>query len=242
MSHLDAMAQAWRTITLGDGAAAFVDVDADRQALYRELVQNNLRGIVRRACPHAHRLAGQAFSTVIDRFLAEHPIASRFTRDIPGEFTAWLMTQPSSSLPDPSFAELCHFEALEIDVMLSSTSDHIVVERIDLATTPHMNLSARLAIYRHDVLSTTASSTTWPALLPQPAVVLCFQANEQFVVEHLSIATGKVLLATAAGATVGEALASVCSEAATQGAHVDRGAVLAQLTDLHHRGAVASFV
>lgn len=242
MSHQDAMAQAWRALVLGDGTNTFVDVDPRRQALYRELVQNNLHGIVRRACPHAARLAGEAFSTVTDRFLAEHPISARFTREIPGEFTAWLMAQPSTSLPDPAFAELCHFEALEIEVTLALVGDHVVVERIDPATLPQMNPSARLAIYRHDVLSTTPSSTTWPAPLAQPVVVLCFQANEQFLVERLTIATGKVLLATAAGTCIGDAIARVCAEAEAHGAAVDRGAVLAQLTDLHRRGAIARFV
>lgn len=241
MSHLDAMAQAWRTITLGTGAPAFDGVDADRQALYRELVQNNLRGILRRACPHAQRLGGEAFSQVIDRFLDEHPIAVRFTRDIPAEFTAWLMTQPPASLPDPAFAELCHFEALEIDVTLSPRSSHIVVERIDPSTTPTMDASTRLAVYTHDVLGVTSSSSAWPTPLRQPAVVLCFQANEQFVVERLSVATGKVLLACAGGASVGDAVAAVVREAASQGATVDAGAVMAQLTDLHQRGAICSF-
>jgi hypothetical protein len=241
MSHVDEMAQAWRTITLGSGGPAFAGVDADRQVLYRELVQNNLRGVLRRACPHAHRLGGDAFLRVADRFLAEHPIAARYTREIPGEFAAWLMTLPSTSLPDPSFAELCHFEALEIEVTLSPRSSHIVVERIAPATVPQMDASTRLAVYTHDVLSVTSHSSAWPAPLHQPAVVLCFQVHEQLVVERLSLATGKVLLTCAGGASVGDAVTHVVREGAAQGATVDSGAVMAQLTSLHQRGAISSF-
>ena len=96
--------QAWRALALGTdeaAAAAFIDVAADvdgeRRALYRELVQNNLLGVIKRACPHALRLAGTAFVDVARLFLATQAITTRFTRQIPGEFTAWLMAQPATN-------------------------------------------------------------------------------------------------------------------------------------------------
>lgn len=243
MSHLLAVEAAFRALVFGDADSALVtdvfgDVDVTRRRLYRELVQNNLHSVLRRACPHAVRLAGEAaFDVVIDRFLASQPVTVRFTREIPGAFTAWLMAQPSSSLPDPSFAELCHFEALEVEITLAKRSPHIVTPLRPGARLV-IDDSARLAIYRHPVHRVTSSTSSWPAPSPLPSVLLCFQRDEVLVVEPLSLALGKVLLHAANGATVDDAVGAVVAEV---GAVVDVGTLRAQLVGLHHRGAIAHF-
>ncbi len=247
MSHLRAVEAAFRALVFGDADSAVVGeifgaVDVDRRQLYRELVSNNVHGVLRRACPHAVRLAGEgAFDVVIDRYLAQHAIASRFTRQLPGEFTAWLMAQPSSSLPDPSFAELCHFEALEIEITLAVRSAYVVS-----ALKPGARLqlcdSARLAIYRHPVHHVMSTTTTWPSPSTLPSVVLCFQRDELFAVEPLSLALGKVLLHSAAGHDVDTCVGAVVDEAQAVGAVIDASVLRQQLVSLHQLGAVASIV
>ena len=243
MSTLVETEHAWRALTLGtddDAADAFADVDSDRRRVYRELVHNNLLGVLKRACPHAVRLAKDAFVDVANHFLATRPIVTRFTRQIPGEFTTWLMAQPSATLPDAAFAELCHFEALEIDVLLAHTSDRAGADLVAGAQLV-MDNSARLAVYRHPVHRVTATTTTWPTPSVVPSVVLCFQQAEVVVVEALSLALGKVLLHAAGGRTVDEAVAAVVDEAAAVGTLVEPGLLRAQLVSLQRRGAVAGF-
>lgn len=242
-SHLRTVEAAFRALVFGDADSAVVaevfgDVDVKRRRLYRELVQNSLHGVLRRACPHAVRLAGEAaFDVVIDRFLASQPITVRFTREIPGAFTAWLMAQSPSSLPDPAFAELCHFEALEIEITLAKRSPHVVTPLRPGARLV-IDDSARLAIYRHPVHRVTSSTSSWPTPSPLPSVLLCFQRDEALVVEPLSLALGKVLLHAAAGLSVDEAVGAVVAEV---GDVIDGGTLRAQLVGLHHRGAVARF-
>jgi hypothetical protein len=260
MSSLRDVEAGFRALIMGtddgavSGAAAggvFAGVPAERQRVYRTLVRNSLRGSIRRSCPHAIRLAGdEAFDAVVDAFLAGCPIQTRLTRDIPGEFTAWLMARASSS-PSSSamastsitssvaFAELCHFEALEIDVTMSETAPHMP-GALQADARVEMDPSARLAIYRHPVQTVTSRSTSLPVAGAQPTVLLCFQRAEAFEVEVISPALGKVLLGSAEG-PVAEAIAAVVAEGRAAGVVIDAGRLRSELVGLHRRGAIAGF-
>jgi hypothetical protein len=257
MSSLRDVEAGFRALIMGNddgtvsGAASggvFAGVPAERQRVYRTLVGNSLRGSIRRSCPHAIRLAGdEAFDAVVDAFLAGCPIQTRLTRDIPGEFTAWLMARASSPSPSSStsitssvaFAELCHFEALEIDVTMSETAPH-VPGALQAGSRVQMDPSARLAIYRHPVQTVTSRSTSLPAAGPQPTVLLCFQRVEAFEVEVISPALGKVLLGSAEG-PVSAAIAAVVEEGRGVGVVIDAGRLRSELVGLHRRGAIAGF-
>jgi len=255
MSSLRDVEAGFRTLVMGtdDDVAAggvFAGVPAERQRVYRTLVRNSLRGSIRRSCPHAIRLAGdEAFDAVVDAFLAACPIQTRLTRDIPGEFTAWLMARASSSSSSSSpstsitssvaFAELCHFEALEIEVTMSETAPH-VPGGLEAGSRVEMDPSARLAIYRHPVQTVTARTTSLPAAGTQPTVLLCFQRAEGFEVEVISPALGKVLLGSAEG-SVGDAIAAVVTEGRAAGVAIDAGRLRSELVGLHRRGAIAGF-
>jgi hypothetical protein len=255
MSSLRDVEAGFRALIMGndDGMASavvFAGVPAERQRVYRTLVRNSLRGSIRRSCPHAIRLAGdEAFDAVVDAFLAGCPIQTRLTRDIPGEFAAWLMARASQP-PSPSsstsitssvaFAELCHFEALEIDVTMSETAPH-VPGALQAGSRVEMDPSTRLAIYRHPVQTVTSRSTSLPAAGAQPTVLLCFQRAEAFEVEVISPALGKVLLGSAEG-PVSAAIAAVVEEGRAAGVVIDAGRLRGDLVGLHRRGAIAGFV
>ncbi len=221
-------------------------VPADRQAVYRSLVRNNVRGTIRRACPHARRIVGDAaFDAVAERFLAEHPITTRLTRDIAAEFTQWLQTHETSlTLPSGhsagAFVELCHYEALEIEITLAECAPHVPGRVVDDATIV-MDPSARLAIYRHPVHRVTASTTTLPPPASQPVVILCFQRADEQVTDVISPALGKVLLGAAAGNSVGASVGAVVDEARAAGVDVDAALLRSQLVSLHRRGAISAF-
>ena len=212
-----------------------------RARVYRQLVRGSLLGTLRRACPHALRLHAQAFEELAARFLEESPPTTRLLRDVPGQFTAWLMQQdPSTTLPaahSGAFAELCHYEALEIEVTLSETAQHPVTPLRDDAVF-QLDPSARLAIYRHPVQRVTSSSTALPAASSQPVVLLCFQRAEQLVVDVVSPALGKLLLLLGAGEALGPALQVLIEEGAAGGVVVDVDRLRAELVDLQCRGAL----
>ena len=233
--------ETFRALVLSREPRTFADVDEARQKVYRELVQNNLRGTIRRATPHALRLAGpEAYDALVGRFLDEVPIATRFTREIPGAFTAWLMSLPADELPHPAFGELCHFEAIEVEVILALTTPRRPSEPVDDATIV-TDSSARLCVYRHPVHKVGKTTSSWPQPLAAPTVLLVFQEAERFVVEPLSLVLGKVLLHAANGASIGAAIDAVVAEATAAGTIVLPARLKSELIGLHHRGAIAAF-
>ncbi|HEY1098704.1 MAG TPA: putative DNA-binding domain-containing protein, partial [Myxococcota bacterium] len=191
--------RAWRRAVFGDGHG-LVDVEPARQQLYRDLVRNNLGGVLRRACPHAARLAGSTFDDIVTAFLTE-PLRERFTRRIPQAFTTWL-SSTSMTLPHASFAELCHFEALEIDVVLAERAPHVVTVLRDDAVAV-LDASARLGVYAHPVHLVTATTTTWPTPSSVPTALLMFQHDEVAAVEVLPLLVARLLVALGGGARIG---------------------------------------
>lgn len=226
-----------------DGRDGRDDEAVKRQRVYRRLVRNNLMGTIDRACPHARRLAGDAvFDAVVARWLATAPPTTRLLRDVPGEFTAWLQqaqAQDPSSTPHASFAELCHFEALEIEVTLAEVSAH-AAGPLDEGRGLLLDASARLCVYAHPVHQVTSKTTTWPTPSPTPVALLCFQRAELFAVQPLSLGVAKVLMLCADGRAVADALAVVVDEGSAAGIVVDRRRLKADLVDLQRRGALSS--
>jgi hypothetical protein len=250
MTRLVDVEAGFRALTMGEHDAPVWDgVPVERQRLYRALVRNNLKGVLQRACLHARRIVGEAaYDVVTDAFLASHRIQTRLTRDIPGEFTAWLQAQATSPLPASAlahhdgavFAELCHFEALEIEITMAETTPTSPGRPVDVARVV-MDGSARLAVYRAPVHTVRATTTTLPTPTATPTVLLCFQRAEAFTVDVIAPAVGKLLMLGAGGATIGEALAVVEQEATAAGVLFDRGRLKSALVALHRRGAIAGF-
>lgn len=252
MTRLAEVEAALRALTLGspDGhELAWPDAPRDRQQLVRSMVRRNLIGILERACPHARRIVGEsAFGVVCDRFVSSGPLHTRLTREIPSAFASWLLREVPSPLALAStatredvgscFAELCHFETLEIEITLALTTTSHSGEPSDDAFI-EIDGSARLAVYRHPVHEVRTTTTALPAAATSPVVLLCFQRDEALRIEVIEPAVGKVLVAAAAGAPVGEAIARVCAEA--QDTAFDRDAIRQRLVHLHRLGAIAGF-
>lgn len=235
---LNDVERGFRALLLHESPTLFAGVDEGRQRAYRELVRNNLRGTLDRACPHARRLFTDAFDALTSRWLAEAPPTTRLLRDVPSAFAAWLATLPPSSLPHPAFAELCHFEAVEIEVVLAETTVHGAAPMKD-ASQVVFDTSLRIGVYLHAVHRVRSTTTELPASSPVPHVVVCFQRAEAFEVRPVSPAVGKVLMITSQGAAVGAAIDAVVAEAVGAGVSVDVGRLKSDLVDLQRRGAIS---
>jgi hypothetical protein len=247
MSHVDDVAGAWRALLLSREPVFFAGASPARQRVYRELVRTTLRGAIRRACPHARRLAGDdVFDGFVDRFLQDAPPTTRLLRDVAGQFTAWLSSLPEAGLPHASFGELCHFEALEIDVTLSPTAQDAPPTRALLAELADdavavVDPSTRLGVFRYPVHRVTSQTTSWPEPTSTPSFLLCFQRAEAFVVDVVSPAVARVVVMAAEGQPVGAALDVLATEARAAHIDFDRRRVRADLVDLQRRGALVGF-
>jgi hypothetical protein len=235
---------AFRALLLGKDETLMEGADPARQRLYRTLVRGNLSWAIRRAVPVLRKLAGEeSVHALVTRFLDEKAPRTRLVRVIPIEFAAWAHALPAHELPHAAAGELAQWEALEIDVVMAPevaelsgvTGDPVDGARIE--THP----STRLAAYRHPVHTLTTSSTQWPALAREPALVLAWRSLEKLTWQALDGGTAKVLVETSAGAAIGDAFARIEATLAP-GDLLDRRRVRATLVDLHRRGAIVGFV
>lgn len=99
-----------------DGAQAPVDVPAERMAVYRELVFNNIDRFLRDTLPVLHSLLEPARWQALARdFLVTHRARSPYFTDIPREFLAYLDGTRGARADDPPFLrELAHYEWVEL--------------------------------------------------------------------------------------------------------------------------------
>lgn len=240
--------RAFRALLLGNDGTLMEGADAARQRVYRRLVRGNLSSSIRRGVPILRKLAGDdVVEALMARFLDEVGPRTRLVRFLPVEFAAFLLELPPAALPHPSAGELANWEALEIDVVMApdlaipgpAPGGALGGVPLDGARL-EMHPSARLAAYRHPVHTLTSAATHWPAPSSEPALLLAWRAAEKFTAQALDGGTAKVLVETAAGATIGDAFARI-EEGLAPGDALDRPRVRASLVDLHRRGAIAGF-
>lgn len=81
---------------LGEGARRF--------ALYRELVQNNLKGVTYNLLPVTRERVGERFDRDFSAFLGERGPESPYLRDVPFEFVEWVIPRWASDEAVPRWA------------------------------------------------------------------------------------------------------------------------------------------
>jgi len=95
-------------------------VSADRLAVYRELVLNNVSGFIQSTFPVLRQICGAStFDAYIALFFRQSQLDSPYFVDIPQFFLEWLQAQACQAPlePLPLFAsELAHYEWLELDL------------------------------------------------------------------------------------------------------------------------------
>lgn len=88
---------------------------APRLAIYRRLVQGNLRSVARQMMPRTSALLGDVFERTVDRFLEEVGPRTHYLRDVPHELFAWAAPRWREDARVPAWAadlaawELAHF-------------------------------------------------------------------------------------------------------------------------------------
>lgn len=195
-SRLSAMAAAIREVDApqrirGDYAAflrahgvAETDVETlvarggERMLVYRALVHNRLRNVVREFIGRSAARRGRAeFRADFDAFMAERAAKTFYLRDVPAEFVAWVSPRWTTDADAPRYlVDLARHELLETDVRNDPAGGEPATE-LPLALDRPLRFdgSCRLMRYGWAVhkLSYAIDDTTIPP--EQPTILLVFR-------------------------------------------------------------------
>ncbi len=238
-----ALEESVRKMLLDQDVRLFEGMDERAQRLYRRQVRKSILGAVRRAIPVAtHLTSAEHLNRILGVWLEQSPPQSRLYWQIAGEFAAWLGSAPDLSVPHPAFAELIHWEVLEIDVINAPDlpASPVLGRDIDDRAAMILDPSARLAIYQHPVHTLDRRSDGWPAPLAVPAFIVAWRnpSNERF--KHLQVTP--MLAQMVAHLHDGSPLASGWAFLEGLYGEFDRKPVLDELQRLIEGGAVAGFL
>ncbi|MFN3786173.1 MAG: DUF2063 domain-containing protein [Thiothrix sp.] len=133
-------------------------VDAQRAAVYANLLFNNMEDFLSNALPVTHSLLSKAaWQDLVRQFFVEHACQSPYFRDIAGEFVQWLTARCASlalSTCYPFLLELVHYEWVEIPLLLDATEPDwaaIDTEGDWLMQVPALNPVMLLQTYQYPV-------------------------------------------------------------------------------------------
>ena len=180
--------------------------------IYRDLVFNNLEGLIRRAFPVLHSIAAkETWHRAIRTFLTEHRCQSPLFRNIARDFLDFISAVPES-FPFPFVRELAYYEWLELFLELSELEeDFRNPPPIDSGDTLRLSRLAVLHEYSYPVQLISAD---FIPETPAPTFLVAFRNSEdrvQFMELNASTYT-LLLLLTEQGLSVGPALNMVAEE------------------------------
>ncbi|WP_315389682.1 putative DNA-binding domain-containing protein [uncultured Stenotrophomonas sp.] len=112
--------QSGMTLHLRDphGQPAPAGLEPRRLQIYRDLLFNNLQGLLGGSFPVLLQILHRdEWDALCRRYFVEHRCVSPLFTEVAGEFVQWLQQQ--SSLPRPFLAELAHYEWVELALQSS---------------------------------------------------------------------------------------------------------------------------
>ncbi|MET0068250.1 MAG: putative DNA-binding domain-containing protein [Candidatus Thiodiazotropha sp.] len=97
------------------------DVGAARMRVYRELIFNNIDGVLSQAFPVLQRICdAPRWHDLVSGFLRDHRAQTPYFSQLPGEFLVYLEERPADPAQDPPFLlELAHYEWVELALSLA---------------------------------------------------------------------------------------------------------------------------
>ncbi len=103
------------------------DVGEARMRVYRELILNNIDGVLSQAFPVLHRLCNASYwYGMVSGFLRDHQAQTPYFNKLPGEFLAYLEQGRENDPEDPPFLrELAHYEWVELALSLADPPGEI---------------------------------------------------------------------------------------------------------------------
>lgn len=204
MSHLATFEDNLRSLLFAETEQYLPELDQRRQNVYRRLVRHNLYDVIRRAIPATRKIASDSLVDLwITRWLAAQGPQTKLLREVPLQFAAWMQEQNISDMPHPSFAEMIHWEALDLDVLhardrndfenrLAHTQESYFLEKTpqDFDGILVVDPSARLAAYTHTIRNAVdkilaaedpqqVQNLAWPQPLDTPEIMLLYRRDDR---------------------------------------------------------------
>lgn len=118
-----------------DGATAPGDIDDRRLRVYRELLHNNIHGLLAGNFPVIRKTLGEAaWRALVRRFYTEHRCHTPLFTEIGREFHCWLARHADLDASLPAWLpELAHHEWVELALQISDAVPAVPVDPLDRA-------------------------------------------------------------------------------------------------------------
>jgi uncharacterized protein len=157
-------------------------VDDARMAIYREIVFNNLLGVVSACFPVCQEILGEAaWGKLVRQFFSSYPSASPFFRDIPKAFLDYIYSHQLLSTP---LLQLADYEWAELAISHQQTSVDTLSTDTDLMNEqPILAAAHKLLAYDYPVHEMSASN---PNPTVNPTYILMYR-NQSFDVKFISL-------------------------------------------------------
>jgi uncharacterized protein len=216
-------------------------VPARRAGVYRELLFNNVSGVIDACFPISRRLLGtRRWQKLLEGFFAGWRSQTPLFCELPREFLRWLNESEKLPVTVPAFwLQLAHYEwaELAVDIMQTEPLPRIDAEGDLLRGRPfvapaHLLLAYQWAVHR--------IGPDYKPRKPVPTQLVVFRDREdevQFAV--INPVTARLLELLAAGSMTGE---GACLQVAKELQHPDPAAVVAggaaMMSDLKNWGVI----
>lgn len=214
-------------------------VPARRAGVYRELLFNNVRGVVEACFPVSRAILGERrWQQLLKRFFVEWRSQTPLFCELPREFLRWLNQADAPGLP-PYLPDLMHYEWAELAVDIMQTPPLPAFERgADLlAGRPVLAPAHLLLSYAWPV---QRIGTAYRPRKPVPTQLVVFRdASDAVQFALINPVTARLLALLADGELSGEA---ACLQVAVELQHPDPSAVVqagaGMLGDLQSWGVI----
>lgn len=226
----------WRELLLNKEPKIFEGIPGDRQLLYRKLVRASLLAPLTSQLSLTVKVAGaHRFGLWATQWLYQSPPKERIYWKLPVEFAMWFFEKAKEE--ERYFAELAHFEAMQLSCENASSSESPRFES-GLRTDDRIEFdpTCRLCIYRYPVYLVTESDTELRSPSPDPQFIVLFRSYEKVRWLHLGPQLAQLLGQLAQGAQIRDAISFIKKLYE----NVDDKFLRSQLIKLNHMGILWS--
>lgn len=197
---------AWRDSLFSADPIFFDGMPEVDQLRYREFVRDNIVRSLKAKIPLTKKFASSdQFNAWVTKWLELCGPKTRIYWKLPIEFALWLVEIAGDN--DRAFAELAHFEAMQISCNNAEDSTGPYCERsLTPDTCIELDSSCRLCIYHYPIFLLDEESADLPSASATPNFLLLYRRDEETNWLQLEPQFAQFLAQLADGKTISESL------------------------------------